>query len=187
MSLFVSVSITLSYFLQLCLCLLWVSRCHLLCLSPSFSFSCCLFVCMPLCLFIPACLVFLTAYLSLFYYVNLSLFPLQTLSLPFPPPPFPSLPPSLSLSSAYSNSILIYSIFCREAISREACNCPLPAGGVFSSLLSKPVHGFHGSSSRGSATSTFYTSSPWKLNICSSFRLSLPQRETCQEGLRPSP
>lgn len=53
-SLFVTYSVSLSPFPSL---------------APSWS------VCFLIFFFIPACLVFLTTYLSLFYYVNLSLFP----------------------------------------------------------------------------------------------------------------
>lgn len=63
-------------FLYLCL-LLHVSLC--LCLQPIHSLtlllSLSMYASVSLSFFIPACLVFLAKYLSLFYYVNLALFP----------------------------------------------------------------------------------------------------------------
>ena len=71
--------------------------------------------------FIPSCLVFLTTYLSLFYYVNLSLFPYRH-----------------SLNSVQSNSILIYSIFIEKLFLKSLANplCMLRQGGALFSLFS---------------------------------------------------
>ena len=140
---------------------LWVSLCHLLCLSQSFSFSCSLLICMLLDLFLYSCLSCFLNHISKSLLLCESFFvPIQTLS-----------HSQQCLEQSHFDILLFY----REAVFQEACKSPLHAETRRSSfwfLLFQAVHGFHGSSSRGSATSTFYTSSPWKLNICPSFRLS---------------
>lgn len=123
--------------------------------------------------FTPVCLKFLATHLSLFYYVNLSLFPSQALSLPL-------------FQQFWEQFHVDIFPFYKEPISREACNSPLPAEtrrNSFFSPFPKAVHVFLGSFSRGSTVRAFYISSPWKLNGCPSFRLSLAQCWTCPEGL----